>query len=119
MQSMIAKTGIGLKSRLALLALVGVFTLMFAYFVSKEREPVIPKEWTGLHPGMTRAEMAAATTDAIFHYKTSNSEVLVKKQDDGHVQLEIAYDEAGLSKHAQVTFMTHKSAIYKGPDALF
>lgn len=107
-----------MKARLALLILAGAFGLICAHFALKEQEPVIPKEWTRLRPGMTRAEVSAVTSTPVFHIYLGY-ELTRKDFDQGYVQLGVTYDEAGLSRHAQVTFMTHKSAVYKGPDTLF
>jgi hypothetical protein len=106
------------KARLALLILAGVLGLICVHFALKEQEPVVPKEWTRLHPGMTRAEVLAVTSIPVFHTYLGY-ELTRKDFDQGHFQLGVIYDEAGLSRHAQVTFMTHKSAVYKGPDPLF
>ncbi|HEY1174445.1 MAG TPA: hypothetical protein VGH19_23980 [Verrucomicrobiae bacterium] len=113
-----AKSGKELKARLALLVLVGVFGLTCAHFALKESPPEVPKEWTRLRPGMTRAEVLAVTSAPVFHVYLGY-ELTRKDFDQGYVQLGVTYDEAGFSRHAQVTFMTHKSAVYQGPDSLF
>ncbi len=112
------KSGKKLKARLALLVLAGAFGLICAHFAMKEEEPAVPKDWTRLRPGMTRAEVLAVTSTPVFHVYLGY-ELTRKDFDQGYVQLGVTYDEAGFSRHAQVTFMTHKSAVYKGPDSLF